>query len=139
MTTTTDIPNGFKVVSPLATTDKTLVLDIKCFLASKRLTRNVLSTRNAVKGVANIYEEAGFVLPVVKANGAPSEYEYVHKPGNLATILVSNRLVGLKIKTVNGVLDLGLTTSFILTSSLVSMTITNTMNEGDAELNLIVV
>lgn len=135
----TDTPNGFVCVQPWAYVDKTLIVDLNVYLASVRQTRNILSTRNAVKSQSNIHEESSFILPKVADGVAPTEYEHTFKSGNLTVIFESNRPVRLIAKNTNGTIDLGLTTLFVLTSSLISLKMVNEKNEGNAEVNLIAI
>lgn len=135
----TDTDNGFVCVSPWASVDKTLVIDIKCNLSSVRLNRNILSARMGIKSQSNTHQEAGLILPKVANGQAASQYEYTHVPGNLSTVLTTNRPVRLKIKTLAGELDMGLVTAFVLTAPLIGLTLINEQNEGNVEVNLIVI
>lgn len=134
----TQTPNGFQCVSPWSSIDKTMMIDLKVYLASKRNTRNILSSRNGVKGQSNVYQDGGVILPR-RESGPVTEYVYTHPPANSATILVSNRPVRIKITNVNGQLDLGMMPTFVMLGPLVSIYLANEENLYDAELNLIVI
>lgn len=135
----TDTPRGAICVQPWANLDKTLVIDLNVHLAGVRTSRNILSSRNGIKSSSNNHEEIGHLMNKVEPGQPPDEFLYTHKPSNSATIMVCDRPVRVKIKNLNGEIDLGLMLTFILTSPLVSITIVNEKNEGTAELNLVII
>lgn len=133
----TDTPGGFVCAQPWATVDKTLVVDVRAHLASVRYNRNVLSARAAAKSANNIALDQTFMLP---ANvGAVARYEHLAAPGNVMTIISSNRPIHLILTRETGELDLGLQSMFIISSPVVKLAFANTENKGNAEVNLIVV
>lgn len=134
-----DTPNGFMVAAPWSTVDKTLYVDIKAYLASVRLNRNVLSARVAVKSKTNVATDQTFLLPQTSNDQANSSYVYTAVPDNATTVVSSNRPVHLVLTTPNGVLDLGQQTLFIFSGPIISVGFTNSQNVGPAEVNLIVV
>jgi hypothetical protein len=135
----TDTPSGFVCAAPWTTVDRTLYVDVKAYLASVRYNRNVLSTRNAVKSKNNIALDQTFVLPKADKNTANATYEYRATAQNQMTVVSANRPVHIVAVRETGELDLGLQTIFIISSSIVALRFANTQNEGDAEVNLIVV
>lgn len=134
-----DTPRGAICVSPWANLDKTLVVDLNVHLSGVRTSRNILSNRNGIKSASNNHEEIGHLMNQVASGQPPDEFVYTHKPSNTATIMVCDRPVRVKIKNLNGEIDLGLQLTFIMTAPLVSITIVNEKNEGTAELNLVII
>ncbi len=135
----TDTPQGFVCAAPWATVDRTLYVDLRCYLASVRYNRNVLSTRIAVKSKTNVALDQTFVLPKAAPGAANSGYEYVAVPNSQTVIISSNRPVHLILVRESGRLDLGMQTLFVTSSPIVKVIFANTENAGDAEINLIVV
>jgi hypothetical protein len=135
----TETPDGFVVAAPWASTDKVLYVDVNAYLSGVRFKRNVLSTRNGAQSKNNVVLDQSFLLPRV-AEGVPLEqYTYTAVPDNQMTIVSANRAIELVLTTPNGVLNLGMNTIFIITSTIVSLRFKNLANLGDAQINLIVV
>jgi hypothetical protein len=137
MTSQHDTPNAFVVASPWATASKVLYVDLKCFLASVRSNRNVLSARNSARSINNVVLDQTFKLPATGTSVADATYTYTAAGGNVMTVINANRPVRAVITTANGTLDLGQITMFVLSSPIISVVFTNDLNEGDVEINLI--
>lgn len=134
-----DTLTGVQVATPWTTVDSTLVVDLKCSLASVRYTRNVLSARSAIRSQNNIKQELTFVLDKTEQGKPPTEYEHVCPPSNVGVVLVSNRPVRLRVTNESGSLDVGLTKMFVLMAPTQKVFVSNDEQEGPAEIILIVI
>ena len=134
-----ETPTGFVVASPWSTVDKVMYVDVKCYLSSVRASRNVLSTRNSARSINNVATDQTFVLPVTSTELPASQREFVADPGNVMTVISSNRPVHAILVRESGMLDLGQITMFVISSSIVSIKFINDQKLGDTEVNLVVV
>lgn len=128
----TDTPTGFQLANPVETLTKSIVLDLKCSVASARMLRNLLATRVGLRSPSNTYVNTSFTLT--------SATPYTHTLPASATglVLVSNRKVQLTVTNANGTLNLGEGTMFVFTSNLTLVSVANLQfADGAAEVNLI--
>lgn len=134
-----DTPDGFVVAAPWSSIDRALYIDVKCFLSSIRSVRNVLSARLVAKSINNVVLDQSFSLLQAAEGSDFSTFEYQAKAGNVAMVISSNRPVHVILTRASGTLDLGQITMFAISSPIVSVNFVNDENQGDAEINLIVV
>ncbi len=130
---------GVYTVAPQTTQTKTLVVDLDCFIAGTRTTRNVLRTRNTAQNTNGNFFQQGFSLAQVASNTPPAQLIIPAPSGNEATIVSADSAVHLILQTTTGTLDLGQNTLFALSSPIVSLTFINDLNIGNVNINCIIV
>lgn len=131
-----DTPTGFQVVNPLQTIDSAMVIDLKCSMANDRMLRNILNTRVGVRSSTQVHHEISFTLTAV-TSGPNKTFTHTLPAEAKALVLISNREVQISVTNANGTLNMGVGTMFVLTSNLISVTVTNTLNAGTAEVSLV--
>lgn len=99
----------------------------------------LLGTRNAAKSKNNVALDQTFLLPKAGSGQPANAYEYLGVPLNQMVVVSSNRAIRIVLTRESGELDLGLNTIIVLTDSFVKLRFSNDANEGDAEVNLVVV
>lgn len=138
MSTEFGLVPGVYNVSPQTNPGKTLVVDLSCFIAGARSTRNVLKTRNTAQNSGGGFTQEAFELPVAATGQAPSQ-KVIVAPNNVATVVSSDLPVHIILTTNNGTLDLGLNTLFVITSSVVSLNFINDAGIGTANVNCLII
>ena len=134
-----DTVNGFVSAAPWATAERTMYLDLKAYIAGVRYNRNVLSSRHAARSRTNVLTDQILALPAVPAGAQVSRHEFTAPANNTMTVISANRPVRLVLQRESGSLDMGLQSLFVISSSVVSILLENSSNDGDAEINLLVV
>ena len=135
------IDTAFEVETRQQVPDKTLIIDVRAWLSSKKLSRNVLSVRNGVMSRSNIALDQvirlPYVTPGVGGVFTASTFTYTAPADNKMVIVSSNTPVYAELTTPSGTLDLGTITLFVLTSPITQIAFTNSRNITDVELNIV--
>lgn len=129
---------GVYNVGPTNSQGKTLVVDLSCFIAGARTTRNVLKTRNTAQNQNGSFMQQSFELLQAGTGQAPTQMVVTAPANNVATIVSSDMPVHIIVTTNNGTLDLGQNTLFILTNPIVSLKFINDSNIGTTNINCLI-
>lgn len=108
---------------PLREIPRTLMFDLKGYEVGRRLHRNVLMARTAIRPSTNFISEQTLTLDAV--GGTATSHNLEGKPGNRVTVMCASAAVRMVLTTSAGVLDLGLLPFFIITSEILALAITN--------------
>jgi hypothetical protein len=119
---------------------KTLVLDLACSVATSRYIRNVMNVRAAVQNPSGGFLDQQVELTVAPSGGPISTEVLVAPSGNAVTVVSSDSPVHILVTLPsNEQVDLGLNTLFIVTTSILNITLLNTLNLKATSISCIIV